>query len=93
MVREGGTMVAVGIADGAATAAVGITHLVRRSMRLVGSYGGRTRADMPALIRLIEAGAITVDAQISTRVPLEEAGQAYAALDRGEIVGRALILP
>ena len=31
MVREGGTMVAVGIADGAATAAVGITHLVRRS--------------------------------------------------------------
>jgi succinate semialdehyde reductase (NADPH) len=93
MVREGGTMVAVGIADGAATAAVGITHLVRRSLRLVGSYGGRTRADMPALIRLIEAGAITVDAQIGTRVPLEEAGLAYAALDRGDIVGRALILP
>jgi succinate semialdehyde reductase (NADPH) len=93
MVREGGTMVAVGIADGAATAAVGITHLVRRSLRLVGSYGGRTRADMPALIRLIEAGALTVDAQISTRVPLEEAGRAYQALDLGEIVGRALILP
>ncbi len=93
MVGEGGTMVAVGIADGAATAAVGITHLVRRSLRLVGSYGGRTRADMLALIRLIAAGAITVDAQISTRVPLEEADQAYAALDRGEIVGRALILP
>jgi S-(hydroxymethyl)glutathione dehydrogenase/alcohol dehydrogenase len=48
---------------------------------------------MPALTRLIEAGAITVDAQISTRVPLEEAGWAYQALDRGEIVGRALILP
>ena len=27
---------------------------------------------MPALIRLIEAGAVSVDAQISTRVPLEE---------------------
>ena len=52
-------MVAVGIADGAATAAVGITHLVRRSIRLVGSYGGRTRTDMPALIRLVEAGAVT----------------------------------
>ncbi len=52
-----------------------------------------SRADMPALTRLIEAGAITVNAQISTRVPLEEAGWAYAALDRGEIVGRALILP
>jgi S-(hydroxymethyl)glutathione dehydrogenase/alcohol dehydrogenase len=48
---------------------------------------------MPALIRLVEAGAITVDAQISTRVPLAEAGAVYAALDRGEIVGRALVVP
>ena len=93
MVREGGTMVAVGIADGATTASVGITHLVRRSIRLVGSYGGRTRTDMPALIRLIEAGALTVDAQISTRVPLEDAGRVYHALDRGEIIGRALVVP
>ncbi len=93
MAREGGTMVAVGIADGPAAAAIGITHLVRRSIRLVGSYGGRTRTDMPALIRLIEAGAITVDAQIGTRMPLEEADRAYQALDRGEIVGRALVLP
>jgi succinate semialdehyde reductase (NADPH) len=93
MVREGGTMVAVGIADGAATAAVGITHLVRRSIRLVGSYGGRARADMPTLIGLTAAGAIDVAAQITTRVPLEEAGRAYQALDRGEIVGRALVVP
>jgi succinate semialdehyde reductase (NADPH) len=93
MVCEGGTMVAVGIADGAATAAVGITHVVRRSIRLVGSYGGRTRTDMPALIRLIDAGAITVDAQISTRVPLDHAGRVYEALDRGEVLGRALVLP
>ena len=93
MVREGGTMVAVGIADGAAVAEVGITHMVRRSIRLVGSYGGRTRTDMPALIRLVAAGAVDVDAQISARVPLEEAGRAYQAMDRGEIVGRALVLP
>jgi S-(hydroxymethyl)glutathione dehydrogenase/alcohol dehydrogenase len=93
MVREGGAMVAVGIADGPATAEIGITHLVRRSIRLVGSYGGRTRTDMPAVIRLLEAGAIAVDAQVSARVPLEEAGWAYQALDRGEIVGRALVLP
>jgi Zn-dependent alcohol dehydrogenase len=67
--------------------------LVRRSIRLVGSYGGRTRTDMPALIRLIEARALTVDAQISTRVPLDDAGRVYEALDRGEVVGRALVLP
>jgi S-(hydroxymethyl)glutathione dehydrogenase/alcohol dehydrogenase len=48
---------------------------------------------MPALIRLIETGAITVDAQISTRVPLDDTGKVYDALDRGEIVGRALVVP
>jgi succinate semialdehyde reductase (NADPH) len=93
MVRDGGTMVAVGIADGPATAEIGITHLVRRSIRLVGSYGGRTRADMPTLIGLAAAGAVDIDTQISMRVPLDEAGDAYQALDRGEIIGRALVVP
>jgi S-(hydroxymethyl)glutathione dehydrogenase/alcohol dehydrogenase len=93
MVRDGGTMVAVGIADGPAAAEIGITHVVRRSIRLIGSYGGRTRADMPTLIGLAEAGAVDVDAQVSMRVPLDEAGAAYQALDRGEIIGRALVVP
>jgi S-(hydroxymethyl)glutathione dehydrogenase/alcohol dehydrogenase len=47
---------------------------------------------MPALIRLVEAGALSVDAQISTRVPLEDAGEVYHALDRGQIIGRALVV-
>jgi D-arabinose 1-dehydrogenase-like Zn-dependent alcohol dehydrogenase len=34
-----------------------------------------------------------VDAQIGARVPLEEADRVYDALDRGEIVGRALVVP
>jgi succinate semialdehyde reductase (NADPH) len=93
MVRDGGTMVAVGIADGPAAAEIGITHLVRRSIRLIGSYGGRTRADMPTLIGLAASGAVDIDAQISMRVPLDEAGDAYQALDRGEIIGRALVVP
>jgi S-(hydroxymethyl)glutathione dehydrogenase/alcohol dehydrogenase len=93
MVRDGGTMVAVGIADGPAVAEVGITHMVRRSIRLVGSYGGRTRTDMPALVRLTDAGAVNVDALISDRVPLDEVDQIYQALDRGDIVGRALVVP
>jgi succinate semialdehyde reductase (NADPH) len=93
MVRDGGTMVAVGIGDGPAVAEIGITHLVRRSIRLIGSYGGRTRADMPTLIGLAETGAVDIDAQISMRVPLDQAGDAYQALDRGEIVGRALVVP
>jgi S-(hydroxymethyl)glutathione dehydrogenase/alcohol dehydrogenase len=93
MVRDGGTMVAVGIAAGAAAAEIEITHMVRRSIRLVGSYGARTRTDMPKLVALAAAGAINVDTLISARVPLADAGDAYQALARGEIVGRALVVP
>ena len=77
----------------AGTAAVGITRAVRRSIRLVGSYGGRTRTDMPALIRLIEAGAVSVDALTVEPGLIVETGAVYDALDRGEIVGRALVVP
>ena len=49
-------MVAVGIAQGKTTAPVEITRLVRRGLRIVGSYGARTRADMPEIIRLAARG-------------------------------------
>ena len=42
MLTDGGRMVAVGIAAGASTANVQITPLVRRGLRLMGSFGGRT---------------------------------------------------
>jgi S-(hydroxymethyl)glutathione dehydrogenase/alcohol dehydrogenase len=93
MARDGGTMVAVGIGAGAAAAAVEITHMVRRQIRLLGSYGARTRSDMPKLLVLAGAGAIDVDTLISARVPLEEAGGTYQSLDRGEVLGRALVIP
>ena len=51
MVRDGGRLVAVGIAPAGVTAPVEITRLVRRSIHVVGSYGARIRADMPASSR------------------------------------------
>src|SRR5579863_1383085 len=93
MVRDGGTAVCVGIAAGAAVAEIEITHLVRRGIRLVGSYGARTRADMPRVIELAASGAVDLDALISARVSLDGAAGAYAALDRGEVRGRALVVP
>ena len=44
MIRDGGRMVAVGIAPGKTTAPVEITRLVRRELRIIGSYGARTRS-------------------------------------------------
>jgi acyl-CoA hydrolase len=36
-----------------------IAHLVRRKIQVLGSYGARTRTDMPAVLDLVERGAIT----------------------------------
>jgi succinate semialdehyde reductase (NADPH) len=93
MVRDGGRMVAVGIAAGRTTAPVEITRLVRRGLRIVGSYGARTRADMPEVIRLAAAGAFRPETMVTRRFPLAEAGVAYDMLNRGEILGRAIVVP
>jgi succinate semialdehyde reductase (NADPH) len=93
MARDGGTVVCVGIGAGAAAAEIEITHLVRRGIRLVGSFGARTRADMPRVVALAAEGAVDLDALVSARVGLEQAGEIYAALDRGEVRGRALVCP
>ena len=92
MLADGGRMVAVGIAPGDAAAAVPITRLVRRSLRLVGSYGARTRSDMPRILELAAAGVLRPEPTVTRRYRLDEAGEAYAALDRGEIVGRAVVV-
>jgi S-(hydroxymethyl)glutathione dehydrogenase/alcohol dehydrogenase len=93
MVRDGGRMVAVGIAPGRTAAPVEITRLVRRGLRIIGSYGARTRTDMPEIVRLASRGLFRPEAMVTRRFGLTEAGAAYAALDRGEIVGRAIVRP
>jgi S-(hydroxymethyl)glutathione dehydrogenase/alcohol dehydrogenase len=91
-IRDGGRMVAVGIAPGKTAAPVEITRLVRRELRIIGSYGARTRADMPEIIRLAERGIFQPEKMVTKRYPLSEADAAYKALARGEIVGRAIVV-
>ena len=91
-IRDGGRMVAVGIAPGRTTAGVEITRLVRRELRIVGSYGGRTRADMPEIIALAERGILRPKAMVTRRYSLADADAAYQALARGEITGRAIVV-
>ncbi len=92
MVRDGGRVVVVGIAPGTAAVPIEITRLVRRSITLIGSYGARMRADVPDLIRLVASGRINVSQPITRRYRLDEADAAYAALNRGEITGRAIVV-
>lgn len=91
-VRDGGRVVIVGIAPGATAAPIEITRLVRRGIRLIGSYGARVRTDIPALLRLAERRVIDPARTISRRYTLAQAPQAYDALSRGEIVGRAIVV-
>lgn len=91
MTRDGGRVVVIGIAPGATTASIEITRLVRRGIQLMGSYGSRVRTDMPDVLALAARGQVSASQPITRRYPLEQADAAYAALQRGEIVGRAIV--
>src|SRR5262249_62373857 len=91
IVRDGGRMVAVGIAPGRTAAPIEITRLVRRGIRIIGSFGARTRTDMPEVLRLAALGVFQPDRLVTGRFALADADAAYAALGRGEIVGRAIV--
>lgn len=91
LLADGGRMVAIGIAAGTATAEIEITRLVRRGHTITGSFGARTRVDLPAVVALAESGRFRPDQLITSRFRLEEADHAYQALARGEITGRAIV--
>lgn len=93
LIGDGGRMVAVGIAAGKTAASVEITRLVRRGLRIIGSYGARTRSDMPEIIRLAARGIFRPESMVTKRFTLADADDAYQALARGEIVGRAIVMP
>jgi S-(hydroxymethyl)glutathione dehydrogenase/alcohol dehydrogenase len=91
MTRDGGRVVVIGIAPGTTTAGIEITRLVRRGIHLMGSYGSRVRTDMPDVLGLAAHGQVSPSRPITRRYGLEQADDAYAALSRGEIVGRAIV--
>lgn len=91
MARDGGRVVVIGIASGTTTAGIEITRLVRRGIQLMGSYGSRVRTDLPELLVLAARGQVRVSQPITRRYRLEQVDEAYAALNRGEIIGRAIV--
>jgi S-(hydroxymethyl)glutathione dehydrogenase/alcohol dehydrogenase len=48
---------------------------------------------MPEIIRLAAQGIFRPETMVTQRFPLEQADAAYQALARGEIVGRAIVVP
>lgn len=60
-------------------------------IKIIGSYGGRARQDLPKLLRLAETGIFNLKNTVSRRYNFEEAGRAFEDLNQGSIVGRAVI--
>jgi len=88
---DGGRVVVVGIAPAGAAGGVDLARLVRRKIQIRGSYGGKARRDMPALLRMVASGTIAPHDAITRYFALDEADDAYQALAQGKIVGRAVI--
>ncbi len=85
-------MVAIGIAAGGATAEIEITPLVRRGYTVTGSFGARTRQDLPAVVELAADGGFNSVGVVTRHYDLDDADAAYQALSRGEITGRAVVV-
>lgn len=92
MTADGGRLVLIGVAPMDAVVPIGITRLVRRGIQICGSFGCRVRKDMPELIAMAAAGRIDVGASITRRYALDQVNEAYEAMERGEIVGRAIVV-
>ena len=80
IIGDGGRMVAVGIAPGKTTAPVEITRLVRRGLRIIGSYGARTRATCRRSSASRRAGIFRPETIVTQRFSLDEADAGYQAL-------------
>jgi S-(hydroxymethyl)glutathione dehydrogenase/alcohol dehydrogenase len=50
------------------------------------------RTDMPELIALAASGKIDVKASITKRYRLDQVNEAFEAMERGDIVGRTIVV-
>ena len=90
VLADGGRMVPIGLGAGRQTAEVEINRTVRRSQSILGSYGARTRQDLPAVVDLAARGIINYDDLVTRRFSLDEAAAGYEALRNRAIQGRAV---
>lgn len=91
VLADGGRMVPIGLGAGRQTAEVEINRTVRRSQSILGSYGARTRQDLPAVVDLAARGVINYDDLVTRRFSLDEAAAGYEALRHRAVQGRAVV--
>lgn len=91
MLDDGGRAVLAGIAPAGHTMNVDITKVVRRKLKILGSFGAAASTAMPEVIQLAAKGKIDLHKLITRRFAFEETAQAYQLLNERKILGRGLI--
>ena len=91
-VKSGGSVVAVGLSSASTTIPVELNKFVRKGIRLLGSYGAKPRQDMPELLDLASRGILDTKRSVTLRFNLRQVNEALGALERGEIVGRSILV-
>lgn len=91
VLADGGRMVPIGLGSGMQKAEVEINRTVRRGQSIVGSYGARTRVDLPTVIEMAASGAINVDEVVNQVFSLDEVNKGYDRLRDGSMKGRGVV--
>lgn len=89
-VGDGGKAVMVGLTKLGTRGSVDITRLVRRKIKVHGSFGAKARVDTPVILDMLARGVLSLES-VGARYKLDEAADAYEALDAGKIMGRAIV--
>ncbi|MGO1523015.1 MAG: zinc-binding dehydrogenase [Nesterenkonia sp.] len=88
---DGGRAVLSGIAPAGHTMDVDITKVVRRKLKILGSFGAKASAAMPEVIQLAAEGKIDLEKLITHRFAFDQTAEAYQLLNERKILGRGLI--
>jgi len=88
----GGKAVLLGMMPMNAPAQIHAARVVRNGIRILGSYNGRPRIDLPVIFELIVRGMLDVDKLVTKRWSLEQINEAFETLEKGEVI-RSIVIP
>ncbi len=87
----GGKAVLAGLTKPEIQMELPITHIVRRKIEIVGSFGAKASVDTPEVLKMLERRELSLES-VSERFSLEEVSAAYNKLYEGNITGKAIVV-
>ncbi|CAN6970471.1 unnamed protein product [Brassica rapa subsp. trilocularis] len=67
-----------GLLQAGSVGEIDINRLVRRKIKVIKSYGGRARQDLPKVVKLAESGIFNLANTVSSRYKFEDAGKSIS---------------